>query len=176
MNRVKQIGLFIMAIIFSNVISAQEAGKTQEEVKKASVKSEKTTNEESQHKMGGRKTMEQQMNQLELNGEIRPKNLKKLEERMAATEEKENLEKSEESKPMTDEQLKVFEEKKKQVKNSEKPTEAATLPNIVSKTEDGNNKVVGKPKTKKSRKAHLKNGGKKKKGKIKKAIKASKRK
>ena len=175
MNRVKQIGLFIMAIIFSNVISAQEAGKTQEEVKKASVKSEKAINEESQHKMGGRKTMEQQMNQLELNGEIRPKNIKKLEERMAATEEKENVETNEEMKPMTDEQAKLFEEKKKQVKNTEKPTQVITQ-NTVSKTEDGNNKVVAKPKTKKSRKAHLKNGGKKKKGKIKKAIKAAKHK
>ena len=175
MNRVKQISVLIMAIIFSNVISAQEAGKTQEEVKKASVKSEKAINEESQHKMGGRKTMEQQMNQLELNGEIRPKNIKKLEERMAATEEKENVETNEEMKPMTDEQAKLFEEKKKQVKNTEKPTQVITQ-NTVSKTEDGNNKVVAKPKTKKSRKAHLKNGGKKKKGKVKKAVKAAKRK
>ena len=176
MNRVKQISVLIMAIIFSNVISAQEVtGKTQEEVKKASVKSEKAINEESQHKMGGRKTMEQQMNQLELNGEVRPKNIKKLEERMPATEEKENMETSEEMKPMTDEQAKLFEEKKKQVKNTEKPTQVITQ-NTVSKTEDGNNKVVAKPKTKKSRKAHLKNGGKKKKGKIKKAIKAAKHK
>ena len=175
MNRVKQIGLFIMAIIFSNVISAQEAGKTQEEVKKASVKSEKTTNEESQHKMGGRKTMEQQMNQLELNGEVRPKNIKKLEERMPATEEKENMETSEEMKPMTDEQAKLFEEKKKQVKNTEKPNEVIP-PNTISKTEDSNNKAVAKVKTKKSKKAHLKNGGKKKKGKVKKAVKAAKRK
>lgn len=175
MNKLKQISLFIIAAIFSNVISAQETGKTKEEVKNATAKSEKTINEESQHKVGGRKTMEQRMNQLEINGEIRPKSLKKLEERITATEEKENMEIDEELKPMTDEQAKLFEEKKGQVKNTEMPNQVIS-PNILTKTEDSNNKVVAKAKIKKSKKVNLKNGGKKKKGKIKKASKASKRK
>lgn len=171
MVSVKKVSMFIMAAIMGNVLNAQNSEATAGQTQKSAIKSAKGAKSATEKKI--QMSTEEQMDQLHSNGEKKPRNVSKLEAITEQMVEKENGAESE-AQPLIDDNAASKVEKQKsdavERKQQERPATPATNQQV---TTNGVKKISTTTKTVKTK---LKSGSKKKKGKVKKAIKAAKRK